>query len=83
MDQLSLERASTTRKNRKVVIEYTTDKSDDGQEAREPTSEFATRPHVTKTVKVTLPAMPSQVHLSQTFVQWFSYYGMHIGLRQA
>ena len=78
-----MERASTTRKNRKVVIEYTTDESDDQREAREPTLEFDTRLHVTKTVRVTLPAMPSQVHFSQTFVQRFLYYGMCIGLRQA
>ena len=36
-----------------------------------------------KTVKLTLPAMPSQVHLARSFVEWFAYYGMRPGMRAA
>ena len=36
-----------------------------------------------KTVKLTLPAMPSQVHLVRSFVEWFAYYGMRPGMQAA
>ena len=37
----------------------------------------------TKEIKLTLPSTPSQVTLSRTFVEWFSFYGMRQGLREA
>ena len=40
-------------------------------------------PRKMKTVKLTLPAMPSQVHLARSFVEWFAYYGMRPGMRAA
>ena len=40
-------------------------------------------PRKMKTVKLTLPATPSQVHLARSFVEWFAYYGMRPGMRAA
>ena len=36
-----------------------------------------------KTVKLTLPAMLSQVHLARSFVKWFAYYGIIPGMQAA
>ena len=33
-------------------------------------------PRKMKTVKLTLPATPSQVHLARSFAEWFAYYSM-------
>ena len=38
-------------------------------------------PRKMKTVKLTLPATPSQVHLARSFVEWFAYHGMRPGIR--
>ena len=40
-------------------------------------------PRQMKTVKLTLPATPSQVHLARSFVEWFAYHGMRPGIRAA
>ena len=40
-------------------------------------------PRQKKTVKLTLPATPSQVHLARSFVEWFAYHGMRPGIRAA
>ena len=40
-------------------------------------------PRKMKTVKLTLPATPSQVHLARSFVEWFAYYGMRPRMRAA
>ena len=36
-----------------------------------------------KTVKLTLPSTPSQVHLARSFVEWFANHGMRLGIRAA
>ena len=40
-------------------------------------------PRQMKTVKLTLPATPSQVHLARSFVEWFAYHRMRPGIRAA
>ena len=40
-------------------------------------------PQKMKTVKLTLPATPSQVHRARSFVEWFAYYGMRPRMRTA
>ena len=40
-------------------------------------------PRKMKTVKLTLPATPSQVHLARSFVEWFAYYSMRPRMRAA
>ena len=40
-------------------------------------------PRQKKTIKLTLPATPSQVHLARSFVEWFAYHGMRPGIRAA
>ena len=40
-------------------------------------------PQQKKTVKLTLPATPSQVHLARSFVEWFAYHGMRPGIQAA
>ena len=40
-------------------------------------------PRQKKTVKLTLPATPSQVHLVRSFVEWFAYHGMRPGIQAA
>ena len=40
-------------------------------------------PRQKKTVKLTLPATPSQVHLARSFVEWFAYHRMRPGIRAA
>ena len=79
----SLLSADSTRKSPKVVIEYSTDETDEDKitDMRGKGYEF---PRKTTKVKLTLPATtPSQVTLARTFVKWFSYYGMRAGMREA
>ena len=78
---LSLSSADHTRKSRKVSVEYSTDETD---EDKIPDMEQGMAfPRKTKTVKLTLLATPSQVHLARSFVEWFAYYGMRPGMRAA
>ena len=77
----SLSSADHTRKSRKVAVEYSTDKTDEDKIPK--MGEGMAFPQKTKTVKLTLPATPSQVHLARSFVEWFAYYGMRPGMRAA
>ena len=77
----SLSSADHTRKSRKVAVEYSTDETD---EKKIPDMEEGMGfPRQKKTVKLTLPATPSQVHLARSFVEWFAYHGMRPGIRAA
>ena len=78
----SLLSAESHRKTRKVAILYSTDETDE-EKIPEMTGEGYEFPRKTKEIKLTLPATPSQVTLPRTFVQWFSYYGMRAGMREA
>ena len=81
MASSSLSSADHTRKSRKVAVEYSTDETDEDKipEMREGMA----FPRKMKTVKLTLPATQSQVHLARSFVEWFAYYGMQPGMRAA
>ena len=70
-----------TRKTRKVAVEYSTDETDEDKILE--MEEGMAFPRKMKTVKLTLPATPSQVHLARSFVEWFAYYGMRPGMRAA
>ena len=76
---LSLSSADHTHKSRKVAVEYSTDETDEDKIPE--IGEGMAFPQKTKTVKLTLPAMPSQVHLVRSFVEWFAYYGMRPGCK--
>ena len=78
----SLPSAESHRKSRKVAIVYSTDETDDDK-IPEMAGEGYAFPRKTKEVRLTLPSTPSQVTLSRTFVQWFSFYGMRPGMREA
>ena len=77
----SLSSADHTRKSRKVAVEYSTDETD--EEKIPDMEEGMAFPRQMKTVKLTLPATPSQVHLARSFVEWFAYHGMRPGIRAA
>ena len=77
----SLSSADHTRKSRKVAVEYSTDETD--EEKIPAMEEGMGFPRQKKTVKLTLPATPSQVHLARSFVEWFAYHGMRPGIRAA
>ena len=77
----SLSSADHTRKSRKVAVEYSTDETD--EEKIPDMEEGMGFPQQKKTVKLTLPATPSQVHLARSFVEWFAYHGMRPGIRAA
>ena len=78
---LSLSLADHTHKSRKVAVEYSTDETDEDKIPE--MGEGIAFPRKMKTVKLTLPATPSQVHLARSFVEWFAYYGMRPGMRAA
>ena len=65
-----------------MAIVYTTDETDEDKIPPMEDEGYAF-PRKTKEVKLTLPSTPSQVTLSRTFVEWFSFYGMRQGLREA
>ena len=77
----SLSSADHTRKSRKVAVEYSRDETD--EEKIPDMEEGMAFPWQMKTVKLTLPATPSQVHLARSFVEWFAYHGMRPGIRAA
>ena len=77
----SLSSVDHTRKTQKVAVEYSTDEPD--KEKIPEMGEGMAFPQKMKTVKLTLPAMPSQVHLARSFVEWFAYYGMQPRMRAA
>ena len=81
MPASSLSSADHTRKTWKVAVEYSTDETDEDKIPE--MGEGMVFPRKMKTVKLTLPAMPSQVHLARSFVEWFAYYGMRPGMRAA
>ena len=62
-------------------MEYSTDETD--EDKIPDMEEGMAFPQKMKTVKLTLPATPSQVHLARSFVEWFAYYGMRPGMRAA
>ena len=70
----SLSSADHTCKSRKVAVEYSMDQTD--EDKIPDMEEGMAFPRKMKTVKLTLPAMLSQVHLARSFVEWFAYYGM-------
>ena len=78
----SLPSAESHRKTRKVTIQYSTDETDE-EKIPEITGEGYGYPRKIKQVRLMLPATPSQVTLPRTFVEWFSFYGMRPGLREA
>ena len=78
---LSLSSADHTRKSQKVAVEYSTDETDEDKIPN--MEEGMAFPRQMKTVKLTLPATPSQVHLARSFVEWFAYHGMRLGIRAA
>ena len=78
---LSLSSADHTHKTWKVAVEYSTDETDEDKIPE--MGEGMAFPRKMKTVKLTLPATPSQVHLARSFVEWFAYYGMRPGMRAA
>ena len=61
----SLSSADHTRKSRKVAVEYSTDETD--EDKIPDMEEGMAFPQQMKTVKLTLPATPSQVHLARSF----------------
>ena len=75
----SLSSANHTSKTLKVAVEYSTDETDEDKIPE--MGEGMAFPWKMKTVKLTLPATPSQVHLARSFVEWFAYYGMRPGMR--
>ena len=77
----SLSSADHTRKTRKVAMEYSTDETDENKIPE--MGEGMAFPRKMKTVKLTPPATPSQVHLARSFVEWFAYYGMRPSMRAA
>ena len=77
----SLSSADHTCKSRKVAVEYSTDKTN--EDKIPDMEEGMVFPQNTKTVKLTLPATPSQVHLARSFVEWFTYYSMRPGMQAA
>ena len=58
-----------THKTWKVAVEYSTDETDEDKIPE--MGEGMAFPRKMKMVKLTLPAMPSQVHLARSFVEWF------------
>ena len=64
-----------------MAVEYSTDETD--EEKIPDMEEGMAFPRQMKTVKLTLPATPSQVHLARSFVEWFAYHGMRPGIRAA
>ena len=62
-------------------MEYSTDETD--QDKIPDMEEGMAFPRKTKTVKLTLPATLSQVHLARSFMECFTYYGMRPGMRAA
>ena len=77
----SLSSADHTRKWQKVAMEYSTDETyEDKIPDMEEGMAFSQK---TKTVKLTLLATPSQVHLARSFVEWFAYYSMRPRMRAA
>ena len=78
---LSLSSVDHTGKTRKVAVEYSTDETDEDKIPE--MGEGMAFPRKMKTVKLTLPATPSQVHLARSFIEWFAYYGMRPGMRAA
>ena len=62
-------------------MEYSTDETDEDKIPE--MGEGMVFPRKMKTVKLTLPATPSQVHLARSFVEWFAYYGMRPRMRAA
>ena len=77
----SLSSVDHTRKSRKVAVKYSTDETD--EDKIPDMEEGMVFPRKMKTVKLTLPATPSQVHLARSFVEWFAYHGMRPGIRGA
>ena len=77
----SLSSADHTRKTWKVAVEYSTDKTDEDKIPE--MGEGMAFPQKMKTVKLTLSATPSQVHLARSFAEWFAYYGMRPGMQAA
>ena len=78
MATLSLSSVDHIRKTQKVAVEYSTDETDEDKIPE--MGEGMAFPRKMKTVKLTLPATPSQVHLARSFVEWFAYYGMRPAL---
>ena len=74
----TLSSADHTCKSRKVAVEYSTDETD--KDKIPDMEEGIAFPRKMKTVKLTLPATLSQVHLARSFVEWFAYYGMRPGM---
>ena len=75
---LSLSSADRARGSRGVAVEYSTGETDGG---RMPGMEEGIWfPRQRKTVRLTLPATPSRVHLAGGFVEWFAYRGMQPGM---
>ena len=68
MASLSLSSVDHTRKSLKVAVEYSTDETDEDKIPE--MGEGMAFPRKTKTVKLTLPATLSQVHLVRSFVEW-------------
>ena len=62
-------------------MEYSTDETDEDNIPE--MGEGMAFPRKTKTVKLTLVATTSQVHLLRSFVEWFAYYGMRPGMQGA
>ena len=62
-------------------VEYSTDETD--EEKIPDMEEGMGFPQQKKTIKLTLPATPSKVHLARSFVEWFTYHGMRPGIRAA
>ena len=81
MASSSLSSADHTHKSRKVAVEYSTDETD--EDKIPDMEEVMAFPWKMKTVKLTLPATPSQVHLARSFAEWFTYYGMRPGMQAA
>ena len=77
----TLSSADHTRKSRKVAVGYSTEEMD--EDKIPDMEEGMAFPRKMKTVKLTLPATLSQVHLARSFVEWFAYYGMRPGMRAA
>ena len=78
MASSSLSSADHTRKSCKVAVEYSTNDTDEDKIPE--MGEGMAFPQKTKTVKLPLPATPSQLHLVRSFVEWFAYYGMRPGM---
>ena len=81
MAALSLSSADHTHKTQKVAVEYSTDETDEDKIPE--MGEGMAFPQKMKMIKLTLPAMPSQVHLARSFMEWFTYYGIRPGMRAA